>query len=305
MNAATARRRVGALRRRPARLAGGRVLITGASSGIGLLAARAFHARGAELLLVARGERGLAAAARAVGGERVTLLAGDVTDRAWLEPALDGALAGVGLDVLVVNAGAAAWGRFAEIPAEDFDRTVEVTLLGAVNVVRAALPALERQGGTIVATGSVAAHVPVGMLSPYVAAKHGLRGFLDTLRIELRASGSPVRVRLVHPGPVDTPFWRHVTPSGGRRPPMPPVAYRPETVADALVRAAVDGRRERIVGRLMRSTLALRSLAPGALDAVEAAGVRALARRGVPSDRRGALWEASGEGAVRADEPAT
>ena len=84
--------------------------------------------------------------------------------------------------------------RFDEIEAEDFDRIVDVTFLGAVNVIRAALPELERTGGAIVAIGSLMSKLPLPMLSSYSAAKHAERGFLNTLRTELQAQRSPVSV---------------------------------------------------------------------------------------------------------------
>lgn len=266
-------------------LTGSRVLITGASSGIGAETARRLAQSGADVALVARGAKGLAKAAEAVRahGRKAVVIEADVTDRAAAERAVEAAARQLGgLDSIVVNAGAAAYGKFSDVEADDFDAAVRVTLLGAVYVIRAALPHLERTAGTIVVTGSVVANLPMPLMTAYAGAKHGLRGFVNSLRVELKATRSPVRIGMVHPGPVDTPFWKHVTPAD-RMPPDLPVAYRPETVAKALVAAVADPRPEHTVGWAMRGAQLLRTVGRPVFDATLVAAARyALAR---PSDQ--------------------
>jgi NAD(P)-dependent dehydrogenase (short-subunit alcohol dehydrogenase family) len=99
------------------------------------------------------------------------------------------------------------FGRFTEVSEADFDRTLAVTFMGAVDVIRAALPHLEASAGTIVVTGSIMAKVPLPTFCSYAAAKHALRGFVNALRIELLRTGSPVTISMLHPGAVDTPLW--------------------------------------------------------------------------------------------------
>lgn len=94
-----------------------------------------------------------------------------------------------GIDIVVSNAAGLAFGPFSEVPAEDFDRTVAVTFGGPVDLIRAALPHLRESHGTIVATGSLNARLPLPF-SAYAASNHALRGFLNTLRIEEREQGS-------------------------------------------------------------------------------------------------------------------
>lgn len=278
------------------RLEGQNALVTGASSGIGAAAAELLAREGADVALLARSEAGLRAVASRVDhhGVRARELAVDVTDRA----ALDGAIAGLGtLDVVVVSAAAGAFGRFEEIPPEDFDRCVEVTFGGAVNTIRAVLPRLRRPGGRLIVIGSVADTVALSLLSPYVAAKHALDGFLHSLRAEL---DDDVHLCVVRPGAVDSPFWRHLTHPAGLTPPkLPPlVTYSADSVARAAVACAVRPRDSVTVGGAM---LVLQAATTVARPAVQAAmGVVARFGRSAasPDPSPNALWEPSGDGTV-------
>jgi len=285
------------------RLEGQRALVTGASSGVGAATVRLLAREGADVALIARGRLGLeAVAARArEEGARAFTSPADVADRDALKQAVERCVRKLGgLDVVVVAAGAGAFGRFDELPAKDFDRCVAVTFGGAVDTIRATLPHLERTGGRLVVIGSAVDAVALSLLSPYVAAKSALAGFLDSLRAELRASGSPVGVSVIRPGPIDTPFWRHLTHPAGLRPPsLPPLsAYTPESVARAAVACAIEPRRSVTVGG---ATLALRLASAVARPLTERA--LALAARlgrslAGPDPHPDALWEPSGDGSV-------
>src|SRR5919199_918814 len=229
------------------RLRGRRVLITGASSGVGRAAARSFGAEGARLALVARSRQALEDVVAEHRLDAVVLPA-DLGSRAEAQAAVRDAVAALGgLDVVVSNAGVAVFGHVLEVHPDDFDRTVDVTFRGAVDVIREALPHLRASRGTIVATGSLMARLPLPTWSSYAAAKHALRGFLNSLRIEELEQGSGVRVCMVHPGPIDTPLFSQASTSTGYVPRVPPDAYKPEVVAQALVECAVDPRRPEVV----------------------------------------------------------
>jgi NAD(P)-dependent dehydrogenase (short-subunit alcohol dehydrogenase family) len=229
--------------------AGERVLITGASSGIGLATALEYGRRGARVGLLARGAEGLGRAADmvAAAGGRPLVVPADVTDRSELEAAVAGAVDELGgIDVAVSSAAALYYGRFSETPAEDFERTIATTLGGAVSFTRAVLPVLAESGGSLVIVGSIVARMPLPLFAGYATAKHGLRGFADSLRVELAEQGSPVS--LVSPGPIDTPLWSNLSSRTGSLPAAFPGANVPEDVAAAIVSCAKSGRRGTTVG---------------------------------------------------------
>jgi NAD(P)-dependent dehydrogenase (short-subunit alcohol dehydrogenase family) len=267
------------------RLDGQTALVTGASSGIGAATARLLMDEGADVIGLARSEAGL----RAAGvGRRVVV---DVTDREALERAVPDEL-----DIAVVATAAGAFGRFDEMPPEDFDRCVEVTFGGSVNTIRAVLPRM-RPGGRVIVLGSAADSVPLPLMSPYVAAKHALDGFLQSLRTEL---GDEIELCVVRPGAVDSPFWRHLSNPAGLTPPqLPPLlAYSAETVARAVVACALRARWSVTVGG---STLVLQAVNTVARPVTERALslVGRLSRAAAaPDPAPNALWEGSGDGTV-------
>ncbi|HEV7774199.1 MAG TPA: SDR family NAD(P)-dependent oxidoreductase [Conexibacter sp.] len=289
----------------PRRLTGRRALVTGASSGVGAAAAQLLAREGADVALLARREEGLRRVARRVEreGARAVIAPADVGDRHALEEAIETAVRelGGGLDVVVVAAAAAAYGRFAETPARDFDRCVDVSFGGAVDTIRCVLPRLERSQGRLVVVGSAVDAIELPLLSPYVAAKHALHGFLESLRAELRGAGSGVTIAEVRPGAVDTPFWQHVTHPAGLVPPqIPPLTtYTAATVARAVVACAIAPRRAVTVGGstvlLELAARRARPLAERGLALVARIG-RAAAQPGAGS--RDALWEPSGDGTL-------
>lgn len=275
------------------------MLVTGASSGVGAATALAFARRGCDVALLARSRRGLEVVAGRVRGcgVQALVLQADVSDAAAATAAVEQVVAEFGgLDVVVTNAAAMAFGAFEDVPAADFDRTVEVTFLGAVNVVRSALPALERSGGVLVAVGSINARTPLPSFAAYAASKAAVRSFLRSLSIELRARRSPVRVAIVNPGAIDTPVWRSVTSATGRLPRRPPEGYRAGVIADAVVATAARPRHEVTVGGEATFWLWLwRTPVVGRL-------VLGLVHRWYHSGRRPApgdpLWEPTGDGST-------
>jgi NAD(P)-dependent dehydrogenase (short-subunit alcohol dehydrogenase family) len=266
--------------------------VTGASSGVGLEATRLLAAEGARLALLARGGDALRRIAAEHAPDAVVLPV-DLTDRAAVEDAVATAAEELGgLDVVLSNAASAVFGHVLEVHPDDFDRTVAVTFGGAVNVIRAALPHLRASGGTIAATGSLMARVPLPTWSSYSAAKHALRGFLNSLAIEEREQGTGVRVAMVHPGPIDTPLFAGASSATGRKPRVAPDAYGADVIAQALVEVVVRPRPEVLLGgetRLLH--LAFATVRPAA-EAV-LLGVDRWYRNGSEdAPRPGSLWQA-------------
>lgn len=285
------------------RLEGRKVLITGASSGVGAAAARAFAAEGARLALLARSASALEEVARSCGGALV--LPVDLTDREATVAAVERAVSELGgIDLLVSNAAAAVFGHVLEVHPDDFDRTIDVTFGGAVNVVRAALPELRRSRGTVVATGSLMARAPLPTWASYSAAKHALRGFLNAVRLEEREQGSGVRVAMVHPGPIDSPLFALSSSATGARPRVAPDAYRPEVIAAALVEVAIEPRDELVLGG---ETLLLDRLFAGVgrpLAELVLLGIDRWYRTGdQPAPAPGSLWETAERSAVSGGIP--
>jgi short-subunit dehydrogenase len=280
-------------------LDGRRIVVAGASSGIGLATSRALAREGACLALMARSAEGLEAAARAVAaaGSTAEVFVVDVTDRPAVEEAMAAAAERLGgIDALVSSVAGLAYGSFTDLSPEDFERSHDITFRGVVNTVRAALGELERSGGTIVAVVSMASKVPIPLHSPYVAAKFALRGFLGALRVELRNSGSPVRVCMVHPAFIGTPFFDHATSAVATRPhPLRPV-YRAQDVADAVLACVRNPRAEVQVGGSAVVFNVLTTLARPLSDVVLATYGVAGQKRPERAAEPGMLWEPSGEG---------
>lgn len=189
-----------------------RVLVTGASRGIGAAVARRLATSGARVAVLARSKDALAALAREIGGGAIGL-ACDVRDTEALTHALSQLPERMGgtPDVIVNNAGAFLVAAAHETSVEAFRDTIAVNLTAPFAVVRALLPAMRAAGqGHIVTIGSIADRATFPGNAAYAASKHGLRAFHEVLRDELRGTG--VRASLVAPGPVNTDLWNPVDP---------------------------------------------------------------------------------------------
>jgi NAD(P)-dependent dehydrogenase (short-subunit alcohol dehydrogenase family) len=239
-------------------LSGAVVVITGASSGIGRAAARAFSRENAQLVLAARGEERLRAVAEETGGLAVPT---DVRDPAAVDALAEAAVRRFGrLDVWVNCAGVIAYGRFTDVPADVFRAVIETNFFGQVHGARASLPRFRAQrSGALINVSSVWGRVTSPDVSAYVASKFAVRAFSECLRFELRDEPG-IGVATILPQPVDTPIFAAAANYAGRATrPIPPLVA-PEAVAAGIVACARSPQGEvtyRRVGRILELVHAL------------------------------------------------
>jgi NAD(P)-dependent dehydrogenase (short-subunit alcohol dehydrogenase family) len=243
------------------------VVITGASAGVGRATARAFARRGARIALLARGRAGLDAAAAevtALGGTPLPIEV-DVSDAEAVEAAAARAEGELGpIDVWINDAMAAVLGEVADTTAQEFRRVTEVTYLGTVHGTQAALRRMQpRDRGHIILVGSALARRGIPLQATYCAAKHAIQGFYESLRCELRHSGSGVTLAIVQlPGMNTTQFgWVRLHVPYEPQPVAP--VYSPQLAARAIMWSADHpNRRELWVGGSTALTIIGNRLAP-------------------------------------------
>lgn len=268
-------------------LAAQRVLVTGASSGIGRACAAAFAHEGARVALASRRADiqtaiadDLSSKDHGDGMRRVLPLTMDVTREQERRCGLEqiGKLWG-GLDILLNNAGWAGFGPLEKQEAADIDRMILLNLLAPVALIQAVLPGMiERGGGVIVNVASILAYQPFPRMAVYGAAKAALLRLSQGLRLELRGTG--VRVICICPASTNTPFFEHVSQTGTCAQRSPRTQLTPEAVAATVVRACRRRRcnRDIAVGGQAHFMDLLRRLSPRLADGL----ANAVARRTMP-----------------------
>lgn len=242
-------------------------LVTGASAGVGRATAVELARRGFDVALIARGDAGLAGAVQAVEseGRRALALTADVSDFEEVRVAAERAESDLGpVDVWINNAMTTVFAPTWNIEPDDFKRAVEVTFLGQVWGTMAALQRMRpRDRGSIVNVGSALSFIGIPLQSAYCASKFACRGFFESVRAELIHSDSSVRLGMVHLPAVNTPQFGWCLTTLDRHPqPVPPI-YQPEKAARAIVEAALDGRRSKVLGSWNKLLVAVAQLAPG------------------------------------------
>jgi NADP-dependent 3-hydroxy acid dehydrogenase YdfG len=247
------------------------VLITGASSGFGMAAARLFAREGSVVILAARRVDRLIALAEeiaAAGGQAFPMPL-DVSEQAQIEDAVQTVLERFGrIDVLFNNAG---FGRLQWLetldPAADIDTQIDVNLRGVIQMARAVLPSmLARRSGTIINMSSVAGRIAAPLYTIYAATKFGVRGFTDALRREVAPFG--VRVCGIYPGAATTEFSQHSGTSEVKKKLKAPkfINMTSEYVARKVVSLAKHPRRAVTIPWWMVPVIWLDILVPGLVD---------------------------------------
>ena len=226
-------------------------MITGASSGIGLVTARMAAKRGARLILNARNEATLRACvmkSRRMAA-RHTHVAGDVGQFDDVQNIADEAIRRFGgFDTWVNNAGVSIYGPVLDQSLEDQRRLFDTNYWGVVHGSMVACAHLRKRGGALINVGSVLSDVAIPIQGTYCATKHAVKGYTDALRLELEEEGAPISVTLIKPSAIDTPYVQHAKNLMPVEPLNPPPVYAPETVAEAILHCAENPERDLYVG---------------------------------------------------------
>jgi len=246
------------------------VVVTGASSGIGLATAELLADRGAAVVLAARSENTLNEVADRItqAGGRAVAVACDVTDPARVERLAAFVVRAFGrIDACVNNAGLGLWGYLDETPDADARRVFEVNFWGLVNGCLVVLPHLRKQGGALINVGSAVSDAYMPLQGVYVATKHAVKGYTDCLRVEVEEiDEAPVAVTLIQPGATDTPFPQHARNVTDKEPKLSAPLDDPKHVAEAIADAAESHTREKKVSTSAALSVLLSKLAGGVAD---------------------------------------
>lgn len=247
------------------------IVLTGGTSGIGLVTARMLAKRGAKLFLIARNEDALRTVRDEIraGGGQAEYAVADVADKS----ALDGAAARAievfgGFDTWINDAGAFIYGRLDTVTLDDQRRLFDVTYWGTVHGSLIAAARLKRTGGAIINVGSVLGEIAIPYQGAYCASKFALKGFTEAFRREAEADRQPISITLIKPAAINTPFTDHARnrmDSPGTR--NPPPAYDPHLVATAIAHACEKPVRDLTIGGAGGISMVLANrIAPRVMD---------------------------------------
>jgi len=247
------------------------MVITGATSGIGLTTARMAAKRGASLVLAARNEEALSRLCHeiSVEGGRCYYVVADVSNEGDAKKIASEALNAFGtFDTWVNNAAISIYGKLEDVPTEDARRLFEVNFWGVVYGSLIAARSLAITGGALINIGSTLSDRAIPLQGFYCASKHAVKGFTDSLRMELEAEGAPVSVTLVKPAAIDTPYKEHARNYLDVEPENPPPVYAPETVAETVLYCAENPVRDVFVGSAAKANSLLGKFAPRITDKI-------------------------------------
>jgi short-subunit dehydrogenase len=281
------------------------MVITGASSGIGLCTAEHAARKGAKVVLSARSANTLNDVVQRLTAENCECISveADVASRQQVQAIADAAIQRFGrIDTWVNNAGVAIYGRLDEVSERDNRRLFETNFWGVVNGSLVALPYLKQQGGALINLGSEVSEAAMPILGMYVASKHAVKGFTDSLRIEIeQVDEAPVAITLIQPTAVDTPFDEHARNYMDKEPNLPSPMIDPKDVAEAILDAATSHTREKRVGMMSKVNTFVAKNLPSIGDKMAAKQVKNLQREEPADHSQGTLYIAGEEGHTHGD----
>lgn len=284
------------------------IVITGASSGIGLVTARLAAKRGARVVLNARNEQALREVVNEInanGGE-ATYVAGDVARLEDVQAIADEAIRRfAGFDTWVNNAGVSIYGPVLDQSLEDHRRLFETNYWGVVHGSMVACRYLRGHGGALINVGSVLSDIAIPVQGTYCATKHAVKGYTDALRMELEEEGAPISVTLIKPSAIDTPYTKHAKNLMPVEPLNPLPVYAPDTVAEAILHCAENSERDLYVGGGGKVLAAAGQHAPRLTDKVIGATMFELQKsdQPKPKSRRDSLYAPIEDGEERGGYP--
>lgn len=277
------------------------MVITGASSGIGLATAFMAANQGAKVVLVARSDQTLQRISEQISGagHTCTYTVADVAKREDLEKAAQHAISTFGrIDTWVNNAGVSIYGRLEEISEEDGRRLFDTNFWGLVNGSLVALTHLRQNGGALINVGSEVSDAVVPLQGLYSASKHAVKGFTDALRIELQDEKVPVSITLIQPTAVNTPYPQHARNYMNEEPKLPDPQIDPAEVAEAILDAATHERRDVRVGTMSKVNSLTARIAPRLADWMAGKQIDRQQYEESPRHPEGALFQASEDGHI-------
>ncbi|SES28345.1 Short-chain dehydrogenase [Gracilibacillus ureilyticus] len=247
------------------------IVITGASSGIGLVTARMAASQGAKLVLAARNEEALQQLVDELRnqGNSAVYVKADVGNENDINKIAETAINEYGrFDTWVNNAGVTIYGHAMDVSTEDMKRMFQTNFWGVVYGSKAAVKHFKERGvpGALINVGSLFGGKGDVLQSTYSAAKFAVHGWTDSIRMELEKENAPVSVTLIHPGRIDTPYNEHARSYLDKQPAHKGMIYPPEAVADAILFSAANPKRDMYIGSQAKIYEWLGSLMPRLTD---------------------------------------